>query len=399
MRFIPSDPDISTIYNRIQQEEIDLQPDFQRGEVWPPTKQQRLIDSVVRGWIVPPILVIDDMKGGQLQVLDGQQRLAAIRDFKENLIKIDGNTEPLDESIRRLHGMRYLDLPPEVRRAFDRTTIRLFHVTDFTPEEPAEIFFRLNQPTALTSAEKRNAFFGPVRSQVRDLVAELEQHTSVQKLFGFSNSRMAYDDLLARFVCVLENRSLTRKVTAGAIDLVYRRKDPVAPDLEARLKSTMKLAVQVFVKSYTSLDSEKAKPKLNKATALSWLIFFSRLKNFEDVDHLAKYFLHFELIRQGVAEIEDHDVKLEDKHAAANLAIVYNDRATARVADVSSVLLRDIILWHSWKNFSGLSGQYSYEYNYDQLNKLDSLISNTPNNKIEDDVLDFANIIGWGAEI
>ena len=93
MRFAPADPDLATIYNRIVENEIDLQPDFQRGEVWQLPKQQRLIDSILRGWVVPPILVIDDLNGGQLQVLDGQQRLAAIRDFKQNLILIDGNIE------------------------------------------------------------------------------------------------------------------------------------------------------------------------------------------------------------------------------------------------------------------------------------------------------------------
>jgi len=304
-------------------------------------------------------------------------------------------TEPLDEQITRLHGLRYRDLPPEVRRTFDRTTIRIFHVTDFSPEEPAEIFFRLNQPTALTSAEKRNAFFGPVRSQVRDLVSELERHPAVQKIFGFSNSRMAYDDLLGRFVCVLENRSLTKKVTAGAIDLVYRRKEPLDPLLEKRLASTVKLAVEVIIKATEILDGNKWKPKLNKATALSWLIFFARLNTTGDVITLANHFLHFEFVRQGVTEAEQEQ---EVNHLAA-LAVVYNDRATARVADVSSVVSRDVVLWHSWLRFTGGQSSGSFESRYDQLHALDSHLQNAPPSRVEDEVLEFANTVGWGTTV
>ncbi|WEL43147.1 DUF262 domain-containing protein [Pseudomonas sp. CBSPBW29] len=81
MRLIPSDPDVETLVSRINSGEVDLQPDFQRGEVWSKSKKQRLIDSILRDWHVPPIHVIEDNYTGRLEVLDGQQRLAAIRDF------------------------------------------------------------------------------------------------------------------------------------------------------------------------------------------------------------------------------------------------------------------------------------------------------------------------------
>ena len=60
MRLTPSDPDIQTLILRIQSNQIDLQPDFQRGEVWPTPKKQRLVDSILRDWHIPPIHVIVD---------------------------------------------------------------------------------------------------------------------------------------------------------------------------------------------------------------------------------------------------------------------------------------------------------------------------------------------------
>ncbi|MFP5849763.1 DUF262 domain-containing protein, partial [Salmonella sp. 741265066_PST] len=58
MKVRSTDLDLSTIYNRIKNEQIDLQPDFQRGEVWTSSKKKLLIDTILREWQVPPIHVI-----------------------------------------------------------------------------------------------------------------------------------------------------------------------------------------------------------------------------------------------------------------------------------------------------------------------------------------------------
>ena len=43
---IPSNLQIENIITRINNEDMNLQPNFQRGEVWSKNKQQKLIDSV-----------------------------------------------------------------------------------------------------------------------------------------------------------------------------------------------------------------------------------------------------------------------------------------------------------------------------------------------------------------
>jgi hypothetical protein len=159
MKLLPSDPDIQTIVARIKSEDLDLQPNFQRGEVWATSKKKKLIDSILRDWHVPPIHVVVGQEGKQ-EVLDGQQRLVAIRDFVDGQFRVDGSSEPFDPNIQRLDGLKYLELPAETKRAFDQFTIRMFRLVDYRPGEPGELFFRLNQMTYLTAAEQRNAFFG-----------------------------------------------------------------------------------------------------------------------------------------------------------------------------------------------------------------------------------------------
>jgi uncharacterized protein with ParB-like and HNH nuclease domain len=84
MKMTPSDPDIQTIYSRICSGDLDLQPNFQRGEVWPTQKKRKLIDSILRDWHVPPVHVVVSERGRQ-EVLDGQQRLAAIGPLESSL--------------------------------------------------------------------------------------------------------------------------------------------------------------------------------------------------------------------------------------------------------------------------------------------------------------------------
>ncbi len=199
MKLNPSDPDIQTIVARIRSGDLDLQPEFQRGEVWSVAKKRRLIDSILRDWHVPPVHVVVESDGLQV-VLDGQQRLASIRDFADELFEVDGYAEPYDPHIVSLHGLTYSQLPNDVRRSFDQFTIRVFRLTDYSPSEPGELFFRLNQMTHLTAAEQRNAFFGPVREQVKDLVYRLESHNE-SGVLGFSNRRMAFDDVIAKVLC------------------------------------------------------------------------------------------------------------------------------------------------------------------------------------------------------
>jgi len=118
MRLLPSDPDVETIVSRIQSGDIDLQPDFQRGEVWGRLKKQRLIDSILRDWHVPPIHVIENAKTRKHEVLDGQQRLAAIRDFVDGQFPVNGQIEPPDSGIQSLDGIYFRDLSEEWRRRF-----------------------------------------------------------------------------------------------------------------------------------------------------------------------------------------------------------------------------------------------------------------------------------------
>lgn len=340
MKLVTSDPDIQTIVGRIQDGEIDLQPDFQRGSVWNTKKKQLLIDTILRNWHIPPVHIVSQDDALYDEVLDGQQRLAAIYDFCCNKFAIDGALEPHDELIKSLHGCKFSDLSPSVAKKVNRFSIRVLSLTDFDPEEPGELFYRLNHQVTLTPAETRNAYFGEVRDQVREVAREFEGWGLTKQAIGFSNARMAHDDVVARIMCVLDWGHISEKVTANKLADRYRS-GPAFP------KKVVEITSGAFKSLGDAINSSDYKIKLNKATLWSWVLFvavFHQLGGERDSKALGNYMAWFEDLRLSMKGLG-----MEKTAEEVSIVALFNDRAASRVADVSSVVIRDIILWASVK--------------------------------------------------
>ncbi|WP_181062766.1 DUF262 domain-containing protein [Pseudoclavibacter sp. RFBG4] len=336
MRFLSQDPDIETIVRRIKDGDYDLQPDFQRGEVWTTQKKKRLIDSILRGWHIPPIHLVA-REDERSDVLDGQQRLTAIRDFVQGKFPIDGNIEPISEALGRLDGLRFGELPESTARTFRKSTIRVFELVDFQPDEPHELFFRLNQPTSLTEAEKRNAFVGTARNQVRDLTAWATESQLLTERIGFSNARMAYDDMLARSLVTLEVHSLDTKITASLVTSRYREGSPFAESDVA----AMQHAMQIVLPELYAVGVEGTVLRPNRATLHTWLTTGAQLHLSNASPDLNAVFV------QTVTKIEAARWLKQDAVGSLDqrLIEIFQNRSTARVADVSSIIVRDLVTW------------------------------------------------------
>jgi hypothetical protein len=317
------EPDLKTIVDRIENKDIDLQPEFQRQEVWSPSKKKRLIDTVLREWSIPPVhLVVNEDK--RLEVLDGQQRLVAIRDFFANRFAVDGNITPKDEKIVQLHGKFYKDLDPTTRRQVEQYSLKCFRITDYQPAEPSELFYRLNQPTVLTAGEQRNALYGPAREQLKRLVREFEALGNEKAAIGFSNARLAYDDILARLLFFLESGNFAVKGTETRISERFRDRTQFPDDILDRARRS----IVIFSKDRGTRSSWR----FNKASLLSWLLFFARFDKEPETGFLSAFY--------------GANVASNSREFAALAVAVFEDRASLRVTDVSSVMLRDFALWY-----------------------------------------------------
>ncbi|REC98246.1 uncharacterized protein DUF262 [Microbacterium sp. AG157] len=328
MRLTKTDPDLESLVRRIREGELDLQPDFQRDEIWDTPRRQRLIDTILRAWYVPAIHVVVDSEGEDV-VLDGQQRLAAIRDFFANEIRVNGSTEPPDERIRRLDGLTYEKLPAEVRRAVNGFSISVIKLDDYKPQEPNELFFRLNQSYNLTPPEKRNALHGEARDQVKELVEELKASGLLtRERIGFSNSRLAYDDVIARACVALEIDDMRRHINNNVVETQYR----TGAFAETTISGVRSAAAQLL----RLIDATKNRVRFNKGTLQTWLVYcaWAPIDTGLIPDHLLARFEELRLEARA-----DHSTDF-----LGPLVALYDDRASYRVTDVSSVLIRDLVI-------------------------------------------------------
>jgi hypothetical protein len=351
MKFKHSVVSIELLISQIKSGKLDLQPNFQRGEVWAESKQQRLIDSILRRWYVPPIHTVHIADGPNREVLDGQQRLRAIFDFANNLFPVNAAIDPENHKFKDLHGLTYSELPRAYREKFDSFKITVFTLVDYEPAEPGELFFRLNQPATLTTAEQRNAFYGNSRDQVKKWVQMFTDGGINKDVIGFSNKRMAYDDTLARVALSIEFKTLNTKVTADDLVRMYRSAKGYAQSTDRRITR----AIDIFCRGKEYFD---AQIRFNKATLYSWLIFIVRAN--EKIDRagtrlLPEIFGHYvsEFWRnlQYIYFDSGSQQSFWGTSKDRRLLQFFDDRATSRVADVSSVILRDVVIWYYLNRF------------------------------------------------
>ena len=323
MRIQQRDPDISTIFNRIKDGYIDLQPDFQRDLVWNLLKKQSLIDTILRDWQFPPVFLVVPKCGEYLEVLDGQQRINAIYEFMGDRFPVNGKMEPIDSDISVLDGLKYSQLPKDVQWRFGRYSLRVCELCDYRQEEPYELFFRLNQGSVLTPAEKRNTLYGPVREQVRELVSRMDSHKLSVERIGFNNSRLSYQDVASRLLYALQSRSLEKKITDQLLIDLFRSGRGVSDEVVRQAGAAIDTLSEVVDR----------KTKLNKPTLFTWLLFFAtegqNKRLFYYIDDLRG------MIKSGGVDNPLHSFLIE----------IYQEKSATSVNDAIPVQLRLLVVY------------------------------------------------------
>lgn len=146
-------PTIDLVIKRLERDEIDLNPDSQRNaDIWDPTKQSRLIESLLLRIPLPAFYMAAD-KDNRWKVVDGRQRLYSIENFALNkTLKLRGM-----EYFAQFERRAYDDLPRDMRRRIDETQLT-FHVINAgaPPEVMLNVFKRvqhsLTRPTPAPAA-------------------------------------------------------------------------------------------------------------------------------------------------------------------------------------------------------------------------------------------------------
>ena len=188
-------PTIDLIVSRIKENEIDLEPDFQREHMWDRVRKSRLIESLLLRIPIPAFYVAADNED-RWQIVDGVQRLSSI----DGYIRSEFPLRNL-QYLGGFEGKLYKNLPRAMQRRIRETELVVNVISPTTPVEVMfNIFLRINTGgVRLNSQEIRNAL---TPAHVRDYLKQLAQ--SEEFLRATENSirtnRMADRECVLRFL-------------------------------------------------------------------------------------------------------------------------------------------------------------------------------------------------------
>lgn len=175
----PHDWTLSTLRDKWDRGQLDLQPTYQREYVWrlKPELPSRLIESLLLEIPIPP-LYFGKIQGGRLEVIDGQQRLTTLIEFISNKFQLRRL-----QRMESLNGKWFRELSEEQQTKILDSPIRSVVIDSGTNTELRyEIFERLNRGSmALNEQELRNCVF---RGPFNDLLARLERDTYWRRIRG-----------------------------------------------------------------------------------------------------------------------------------------------------------------------------------------------------------------------
>lgn len=176
---------------------------FQRHFVWKKPQIDRFIESLLLGFPVPGIFLVQE-PNNVLLVLDGQQRLRSLHAFYSGQLR--GDPFVLEYVTEAFSGRAYSTLDEDDRRRLDNSIV---HATIVRQDAPADdhgsvysIFERLNTGgTPLQAQEIRVALY---RGPFINLLRELNGFPAWRNLYGAPSPRLKDQELILRFLAFFE---------------------------------------------------------------------------------------------------------------------------------------------------------------------------------------------------
>jgi hypothetical protein len=218
VNYFGSDFDVHGLVRRMREKEIVIPTfdpgysgetdirGFQRQFVWRRYQMDRFIESLLLGYPVPGIFLVQQ-PDKKLLVLDGQQRLRTLEQFYAGKL-YEGQQFVLEAVSNAFKGQTYDSLAPEDKRQLDNTFIHAI-VVKYDPDSSKEaeavyqLFERLNTGgTNLRPQEIRVALYPGV---LVDFIRDLSQDENWRELYGPPSGRLKDQELILRFLALYVN--------------------------------------------------------------------------------------------------------------------------------------------------------------------------------------------------
>jgi hypothetical protein len=203
---------VREIVNMVDENFIDIAPDYQRQFRWKEDRQSSLIESVFLGIPLPSLFMAAN-RDGRWELIDGVQRLSTLVHYigDENVRGILKLQSPLQlselEKLSTFNGLKFLDLPQSIQLQFLLKPIKVTTISDKSDHSVRfDLFERLNRGgVSLTDQEIRSCVF---RGQFNETLKELAERPSFHVVLKLPHEREldgTREEYVLRFFAYLEN--------------------------------------------------------------------------------------------------------------------------------------------------------------------------------------------------
>ncbi len=287
INIVTREPTIEQLLRRIDQEVLDLAPDFQRqANIWKDDVKSRLIESILIR-IPLPAFYIDATNEDKWLVVDGLQRLSALKQFvSDKRLKLSGL-----EYLTNLEGKTYDELEPRYQRRILETQPTVYLIEKGTPiEVKYNIFKRINTGgVRLSNQEIRHALNpGQANKFLRKLAAS-EEFIQVMNLSESKKKRMDDREFITGFLAFrLTSYKDYQKDTrdaflSKALSKVNNLSESELKKIEDSFKKAMIASFEIFGENAFRKLSNKStrKSPVNKSLFEAWSVSLSQLNDEE----------------------------------------------------------------------------------------------------------------------
>lgn len=277
------------IVRMYKNEQLNIQPDFQRDVVWSNASKTRFIDSLIKQLPIPSMCISLDYRTDERLVIDGLQRISSIISFlTDNKWKLS----KLDDIDPEISGKTVGYIKEKLTSIFERVENLTIPITvlrcDYSKKSHKQylftIFHRLNTGgNKLTNQEIRNCIYaGKLNILLRELV-QYENFRSMLNLEDEVSYRFVYEELILRIFAFSEKRSSYKGGLANFLNNYMDDNKELNEVESTQRRHNFQRTIDLL---YLRILNETSLPKMSKTTTEAILVgIYSNINDLEKTEN------------------------------------------------------------------------------------------------------------------
>lgn len=295
----PKNQSLDLLLTRVENDEIDLMPDFQRkAGLWAPKQKSQLIESLILR-IPLPAFYFDGTDNDKWIVIDGLQRLTALKEFFiDKTLRLTGL-----EFLKDLEGLSCDDMPKVYLRRMKETQVICYIINPGAPINlKYNIFKRINTGGLhLEPQEIRHALY---QGYATDYLKKLSDNDTFKRVTGYSvpTDRMMDREFVLRFIAFYElgvekYDGIVDDFLNNAMALInkkYKNDTAYADAVEQKFSLVLETSEKIFGRyAFRRMPDKEKRRTMSKALFETWTTVLAK-RSKEELNELVVNRKHLE---------------------------------------------------------------------------------------------------------